>query len=197
MSSSRDIEFLYEIASMRNIQRGWRQHLGVDVANVLDHTIRVVWLSIVLGRMEGNVDENKLIKMALVHDIAETRLSDLSYIQKVYVSEDEEKAAADMFANTSLEDYQKEILVEYKARQTLEAKIVKDADNLDVDFESKELEERGAQLPKKFAHFRTLVREEKLYTESAKKLWDEVQNSDVSSWHLTANKWLKIPSAGK
>lgn len=194
---NRDLEFLYEIATMRNMPRGWRQHLGTDCANVLDHTIRVIWLAIILGRMEGGVDENKIIKMALVHDAAETRTSDLSYVQKVYVKEDEKAAAVDMFENTSLEDYQSEILTEYMARESMEAKIVKDADNLDIDLEGKELEERGSKLPTKWGHLRKFVCDEKLYTKSAKTMWDEIQSSDVSSWHLNMNKWLKVPEAGK
>lgn len=40
-----DINFLFEIGSLRNMQRGWRQHLGMDCANVHDHTIRVIWLA--------------------------------------------------------------------------------------------------------------------------------------------------------
>ena len=31
---NRDLEFLYEIGSLRYLQRGWRQHFGMDVANL-------------------------------------------------------------------------------------------------------------------------------------------------------------------
>ena len=135
--------------------------------------------------------------MALIHDLAETRVSDLSYVQKVYVEADEDKAAQDLFQGTSLSDLDKEILKEYEERNSLEAKIVKDADNLEVDLELKELAERGSKLPSKWREMRKFVRDTKLYTDSAKSLWDEIQDSDVSSWHLGANKWLKIPEAGK
>jgi len=169
----------------------------MDVANDLEHTLRVVWIALILARSEGIKSEEKIIKMALIHDIEETRTSDLSYVQKVYVKADDDKAGKDLFEGTTLNDFYNDCFKEYNKRESFEAKIVKDADNLDVDMELKELEERGSQLPEKWRELRRKVRDEKLYTESAKKMWDEIQQSDVSSWHLAANKWLKIPEAGK
>lgn len=197
MDDKRNLEFLFELGSTRNLQRGWRQHFGMDVANDMEHTLRVVWIALILARKEGVKDEEKIIKMALVHDIEESRTSDLSYVQKVYVKPDDDKAGKDLFEGTILNDFYGSHFKEYGERKSIEAKIVKDADNLDVDIELKELEERGSKLPEKWRENRKKVRDEKLYTESARKMWDEIQNSDVSSWHLAANKWLKMPEAGK
>lgn len=196
MTGNRDIDFLYEIGSLRNVPRGWRQHLGFDVASDLEHTFRLIWLALIISRMEKAGDEDKIIKMALVHDIAETRVSDHSYVQKVYVKSDEFKAANDMFEGTTVSDF-REVIEEYDKRDSIEAKIVKDADNLDIDLELKEIEEMGSNLPQKWTDTRRLVRDKKLYTESAKKLWEEIQNSDPSSWHRNMNKWLTDPNAGK
>ncbi|MFA5129433.1 MAG: HD domain-containing protein [Patescibacteria group bacterium] len=197
MSFHRDIELLYEIGTLRNVPRGWRQHLGVDCASDLEHTLRVVYLALILARHEGGADESKIMKMALVHDIPETRVSDHSYVQKVYVTNiDEDGAARDMFQDTILGDYL-DVFREYEKRECLEAKIVKDADNLDIELELKELEEKGSKIPEKFKPFRLKVRHEKLYTQAAKDFWDACQDSDPSSWHLTMNKWLKVPDAGK
>jgi putative hydrolase of HD superfamily len=194
---NRDIEFLFEIGSLRNVERGWRQHLAMECTNNLEHSFRVAFIALMIARKEGVKNEEKILKMALLHDLAETRVSDLSYVQKVYVTADEGRAADDLFSGTIIEDLRKEILKEYEERKSIEARIVKDADNLDIDFELKEVEERGSQWPKKLAKMREMVRDEKLYTESAKKMWDAIQKSDVSSWNLTANKWHKIPDAGK
>ncbi len=194
---TRDLEFLFEVGTLKNVQRGWRQHFGMDVANILEHTMRVMLIALMLARKEGVKNEEKIMKMVLVHDLAETRTSDLSYVQKVYVNADEERAAKDTFGGTLLEDLERNILKEYEERKTLEAKIVKDADNLDVDIELRELQWRGAILAKKWPKFRKMVRDEKLYTQSAKKFWDAIQKSDPHNWHENINKWVKIPSAGK
>ncbi len=135
--------------------------------------------------------------MAMVHDLAETRVSDHSYVQKVYVTADEERAAKDLFADTTISDLEKEILCEYEKRESIEAKIVKDADNLDVDLELKEMIDRGSQLAIKFLKERTFIPNDKLYTKTAKKLWHEIVKSDIHEWHTNANKWVKIKNAGK
>ncbi len=196
MTNDRDLDFLFEIGSLRHVPRGWRQHLGFDIASDLEHAYRVMWLALIISRMEKAGDENKIIKMALVHDVPETRVSDLSYVQKVYVKADEEKAADDIFKDTLVSDY-REVFREFEARESIEAKIVKDADNLDIDIELKELEEQGSKLPEKFGTQRMNLRNEKLYTESAKQLWDKIQNADPSNWHRTMNKYITNPDAGK
>lgn len=193
----KELNLLFEIGSLRNLQRGWRQHFGVDVANILEHSFRVMYLALILARMEKVKDEEKILKMILVHDIAETRTTDLSYVQKVYVKTDEERAAREMFEGTLLEDLEDNILKEYEERKSIESRIVKDADNLDVDIELKELETRGHKLPLKWQKFRKKVRDEKLYTKSAKKLWDLIRKSDSENWHMSINKWVKLPRAGK
>lgn len=194
-TDTRDLEFLFEIGSLRNVERGWRQHLGMEVANNLEHTLRVILLALIIARKEGVASEEKIIKMALVHDLPETRTTDLSYIQKVYVNADEKKSAEHLWQNTSLVDLY-DLWQEYERRECIEAKIVKDADNLDIDLELKELEDRGSELPKKWQHFRQLIHDEKLYTASAKALWQKLKEVDVHDWHMNANKWVKQPHAG-
>jgi len=189
-SAKRDLDFLFEIGSLRNVPRGWKQHLGIDCASVLEHTLRVVWLALIIARREKGADENKVLKMALVHDMSETRVSDLSYVQKVYVKADETMAIKDMFEGTMLEDFV-DYFDEADKKESLEAKIVKDADNLDLDIEMSELKNNGATVVGKWAEFRQALYEKKLYTETAKQIWRELKAADPDNWHLTMNKWLK------
>lgn len=195
--TTRDLDFLYEIGTLRNMQRGWAQHIAIPTASVAEHSFRVAFLATIICRMEKQGDENKIIKMALTHDIGETRTSDLSYVQKVYVKEDDDKASHDAFVGTTLENFYSDTIKEYKERKSIEAKIVKDADNLDIDLEIKELVASGMEMPPKWHEFRKMVRDEKLYTKSAKKIWDDIQNSNIHDWHVAANKWLHVPGAGK
>jgi putative hydrolase of HD superfamily len=194
--NSKDIEFLYEVGTLRNLERSWKQTLSISVANDLEHTIRVIYLALLIARGEGVKNEEKIMKMALVHDVAETRTNDSNYVHKVYVETDEKLANKHIFEGTSFKDLNDEILREYEERKSIESKIVKDADNLDIDIELKELEERGSLLPKKWVGFRRRVRNEKLYTKTAKKIWDLIAKSDPASWHMKANKWVKSPKAG-
>jgi putative hydrolase of HD superfamily len=197
MNFDRDLEFLFEVGSLRNTVRAWRQHLATDVASDLEHTYRMLCIALILARRSNEpVDELKLMRMALLHDAAETRTSDLGIVQKVYVTADEPRALHDLLTGTVLEDLEA-VVEEYGERKSIEAKLVKDADNLDVELELKELEERGHQIPRKWLAFRRQVRDTKLYTEVAKKLWDQIQTSDPADWHLATNKWVKLPNAGR
>lgn len=196
VKNNRDLELLFEIGSLRNVQRLWRQHFGMDVANDLEHTVRVMWIALLIARMEKVGNDEKIVKMGLLHDIAESRTVDHGHVHKAYVVSDEERAAHDMFQDTHLVDLEV-LLNEYKERQSIEAKIVKDADNLDVDFELRELASRGSTLPKKWLAGRKIIRNKKLYTKSAKLIWDALQNADSDAWHINANTWLKRPKAGK
>jgi len=49
MPTSRDLELLFEIGSLRHICSGWRQHLATDCANDLEHTVRVAFLALALA----------------------------------------------------------------------------------------------------------------------------------------------------
>lgn len=186
----RDIDLLYEIGSLRYIPRGWIQHLRIDTANDLEHTIRVIFLSLILARYENVNNEETIIKMALLHDLPETRTADHSYVQKIYVKLFNKEATHDILYKTSLNDFEK-LIIEFEKQNTIEARIVKDADNLDIEFELQEITETGNALPKKWSKTRRWVRDNKLYTKSAKKMWDIIIKSDPSKWHIENNKWTK------
>src|SRR3989344_4541957 len=176
---TRDIEFLYEIGSLRHLPRSWRQFTRVDVANNSEHIFRVMWIALIIARREGVKDEEKIIKLALVHDIGETRVPDTNYLTKIYSSRDESLAMEHMLKDTSLAKDFHDLYKEYAARATIEAKIVKDADNLDVDFELSEMKAQGHTLKKYWP--RTRVRN-KLFSKTAKKIWDELQTTNPHEW---------------
>lgn len=178
-SMERDLHFLYQLGSLRHFQRSWRQYFGTDVATDLEHTLRVVFIALILAKRIGKVDEEQIMKMAIVHDLAESLTGDLTPVQKKYVEINEEKAIEDMFRGTVLEEYI-ELLRHYVKRDSLEAKIVKDADRIDVDLEIRELAARGHDM-KKWDEKRKVVREE-FFTDVAREMWEAVQKSDPASW---------------
>lgn len=180
----RDIEFIYEIGSLRHLPRTWRQFFQMDVANNAEHMFRVMWIALVIARHEGVGNEEKILKMALLHDIPESRTPDTNYLSKIYSSRDEEKALDHMMEDTVFAKEFKELFEEYEKRESIEAKIVKDADNLDVDFEISEMSVKGHNIKEVWQ--RGTVRKN-FFTKTAGKIWDEVQNANPHSWHVTAH----------
>lgn len=163
------------------MQRTWIQFLQTQVANNADHIFRVMWISLVIARHEGVTSEEKILKMALLHDIPETRAPDTNYVSKIYSTRDEEKALNHMLEDTVFAKEFEELFKEYEARETIESKIVKDADNLDVDFELSELYAKGHAI--KEAWQRTNVRKT-FFTKTAEAMWDELQTSNPHKWHI-------------
>ncbi len=161
--------------------------MNADFANVSEHTLRVAWIAIILAEREGVKDIGKLLKMALVHDIAESRTGDVNYLSRQYTERKESNAIGDILKNTAIEKEFIELWKECDKKETLEAKIIKDADNLDVDFELKEQFSKGNTIGSTFKEIREHVGNSKLYTESAKKLWKELLDSDPHEWHRQGN----------
>lgn len=175
----RDLHFLYQLGSLRHVQRSWRQYFGTDVATDLEHTLRVAFIALMLAKMEGGADEEMILKMALVHDLAESLTGDLTPVQKKYVQINEEQAIHDLFTGTLLEEYIA-VLKRYMERVCVESRIVKDADRLDIDLEIRELAVRGHDMNKWKERRKTIVNE--FSTKSAREFWHAVQDSDPSSW---------------
>jgi len=184
-NNNRNLEFLYEIGTLRFIPRIWRQFLNKDFANLSEHIFRVMWTAIIIAK-EEKADIDKVIKMALVHDIVESRNSDVHYLSRMYTKRDDETAIKDILKDISIEKEFLDIFNEYEERKSIEAKIVKDADNLDVDIELQEQYVNGIKVKEDFQVMRDRVYEI-LFTDTAKKMWKEIQNSNPHDWHVNGN----------
>lgn len=121
--------------------------------------------------------------MAIVHDIAESRTGDVDYLARQYVDRHEDIGIHDMLAETSLEAEFTALWQEYENRTSIESKIVKDADNLDVDMELREQAVNGSSLEKAFDKNRLQVRRTKFYTKTAQAMFDEIKVANPHDWH--------------
>ena len=179
-----DVNFLFEMGNIRLIDRMWRRFHTTSFANLADHHFRVFWIAMTIAAKEKNVDTGKIAKMALLHDIAESRAGDVDYLARQYVVRNEELAAQDMLAGTSIEKEFYALWEEYETRESLESRIVKDADNLDVDFELAEQAASGNALKENWKDMREFVAKEKLFTDTAKAMFDQLMKANPHAWHM-------------
>ena len=190
MTIKRDLEFLYEVGCLRFLQRTWKQFLNPDAQNISEHIFRVIWIALVLAKYEKIANQEKIIKMALIHDLPESRTGDVNYVSRLYTERKEGKAIKDIFANTSFSDQFVKIWREYEERKCPEAKIVKDADTLDVALELNEEKARGSRLKDTWTKKREKIVFKKLFTKTARKFWQEIKKSNPHDWHLkTKNRF--------
>src|SRR3989344_6338330 len=168
MNTKRDLEFLYELGCFRFINRVWIQLLGPNFQNNAEHTFRVLWLAMIIAKYEKVKNIEKVVKMALVHDLPESRTGDVHYVSRIYTKRNEDAAIQDILKDTAMQEFVT-VWREYEKRGSVEAKIVKDADSLDVDLELQEQEAKGVTLKAAFKKHRKHVMMQTLYTKSAKK----------------------------
>jgi len=181
------------------LQRQWKRFLNADFANLAEHHFRVAWLALLIAKHEKAANTDKVLKMALVHDIAESRTNDVDYLSRQYVVRNEELGIKDMAKDTVFGEELVALWQEYEKRESIEAKIVKDADNLDVDMELLEQGARGMSLSnqKVWKQTRVHVHDHKLSTKTAKRIWKALQTSNPHDWHingrtrLNAGDWKK------
>jgi putative hydrolases of HD superfamily len=120
-------DFLFEVGTLRNMKRMHCQTLPQANDTISSHSFEVAIIGMILAKME-KVDENKVLKMCLFHDIAEARTGDANFIHAHYARMEEDRAVKDQLSDTPLEKEIIEILDEYTERKSAESIIAKDAD---------------------------------------------------------------------
>jgi putative hydrolase of HD superfamily len=138
----RTVEFIFEVGSLRRVRRSHIQNLGKTEDSILDHSFRVAMIGYVLATLDG-CDADKVLKMCLFHDIAESRTGDRNWIHKKFVKVDEVKAVRAQLKHVPVEKKLLALLSEYKVHKTPEAKLAKEADILEQLFQLKEYADQG------------------------------------------------------
>lgn len=137
------VDFLFEIGILARTPRSGFFFLGSGEQSVAEHLNRTVYIGFILAEMAGDVDSAKLMKMCLFHDLAEARTSDLNYVHQKYAKTDESKVI-DEHADQMPFGYKiKEVISEYELRESKEAMLAKDADQLELLLSLKEQEDIG------------------------------------------------------
>lgn len=124
--------FLYELGSLRKVVRAHRQSLLTDDLsdNIASHSFRVTAIAYFLAKAE-KADVEKTLTMALFHDMEETRSGDKNWVHKRYVKVFEKEIRDDQLDGLMGGNDLGRVCEEYDERESLEAKLAKDADLLD------------------------------------------------------------------
>lgn len=142
-------QLVYEAAVVKRLQRtGW-QILGDNEEGVGEHTFMTCVIAYFLTKqisgirpgLEARLKMETILTMAIFHDFHEARTGDLDKIAKFYMTRDQDKANRDIFA--SIDDQLLETLNTYEKKETLEAKIVYEANVIAFLVELKLLAEKG------------------------------------------------------
>jgi len=127
------IEFLMTANSLEGIKRTGFVMSGIeDPEDVAAHSCGVAVAALLISdRVTEPVDRGRLLTMAVLHDIGEARVGDVALIVKT-PADDEREAAAAREILAGLPERYLDAYQEYEALKTLEARIVKAADKLQM-----------------------------------------------------------------
>ncbi|HSO19011.1 MAG TPA: HD domain-containing protein [Desulfosarcina sp.] len=178
----RIVEFLFEAMLLKRVRRTGYQFLGPGKESVAEHTYAVMCIAWALARLTPEADTGRLLTMCLAHDLPEARMGDLNYVQKQYVAADERLAVAHLTRGLSFGPEIRALIDEFNARETLEARLAGDADQLAFLLDLKSLSDMGYRAPDKWAgHVK-----DRLQTPAGIRLAECIAGTEWDSW------WMKI-----
>jgi len=132
------IDFIIEAGRLKRLRRtGWVESGVPNPESVADHSFRVALIALVLADEKG-LDSLKAVRMALLHDLAEAETGDLTPRQKGVDPEAfslAEDATMDKLLKKipdAIKGTYRAAWHEYSEASTDEARLVRDADKLDM-----------------------------------------------------------------
>jgi putative hydrolase of HD superfamily len=145
------VDFCRSAGRLKRISRkGWVTWAQVErPESVADHSFRSAILAMCLSDLRG-LDTEKMVRMALLHDVHEALIGDYDYFDKkkigeVEVKEREEKAVKTVFSVLPQVIREKYILLadEYRRQETDEAILMKGIDQVEMIMQALEYEREG------------------------------------------------------
>jgi len=188
------VNFVYEMGIHQRTPRSGLWFLGSGSQSVADHLFRVAMISYALCYLTPKADKSKVLFMALVHDIGEGRVSDLNYVHQRYGRLAEANAVADIARSVPFGRDIEKAFKEEKEKQTVEAKLVKDADQLEWVATLRTEEEKGNAKAKKWA----IIGIKRLKTPAGKAIGKMLMKTHPDSWWFDEkDQWFVDRSPSK
>jgi len=163
---------------LQKTPRSGFQFLGSGCESVAEHVLRTIFIGYTLCKLEPGVNESRVLKLCLVHDLPEARTGDMNYVNKKYVAVDEKKAVNELTDTLSFGKDIKQAIEEFNEKKTRESIIAHDADQLALILQLKEYSDLGNKYSKEWIDFAI----KRLCTNTAKKLAETITETDSSEW---------------
>lgn len=186
------VNFLFETGMLKKTPRTGYQFLGTGDESVAEHSFRAAIIAYILAKQHPEADIRRTVLMTLFHDLHEARTGDHNYVNKHYVTVNEDKAIEDLARKLPFGAEIISLTNEFSSQETIEAKLSQDADQLDFILELK----RQQDLKNKSAAEWLRYSVKRLITDFAKNLAEEILNTDSSDWWFKKKEdlWVNGPT---
>jgi putative hydrolase of HD superfamily len=184
------VNFLFEAGMLKKTPRTGYQFLGSGGESVADHSFRTALIGYILS-FEEKADPQRTTMMCLFHDLPEARTGDHNYVNKKYVHIDEEQALKDLSKDVPIGREILELTREFNTGETIEARVARDADQIDLILELKEQQDLGNPYAAEWLYYA----QKRLSTRSAQRLTEEILNTDSTDWWFKKKDelWISNP----
>lgn len=169
---------LFEVRILKDIIRSGYAFLGAGKESIAEHSFMTAFICFAMAKLDPDIDSEKLVTMALVHDLAEARTGDLNYVEKQYSSVDENKAISHLIKHISFGNDIKTLVDEFNSGETKEAKLANDADQISFILELKKISDIGTNGPEKWLPFV----QKRLKTNVGRQIAQSIMNTRWDEW---------------
>ncbi|MFA5072829.1 MAG: HD domain-containing protein [Nitrospirota bacterium] len=170
--------FLFEAGMLKRTPRSGFQFLGSGAESVAEHSFRTAYIGYALAMIVPGIDSDKVIKLCLFHDLPEARTGDLNYVNKKYVTVDDQKAVHDLSENLPFGRELSDTIREFSENTTKEAELARDADQVEMILSLKECLDLGNKYAEEWIAFSL----KRLKTQAARELAQAILETDSSLW---------------
>ena len=147
--AGRLVNLLLSVGALKNLPRtGWRLAGIKECESVADHSFRVVVIALLLGDLIDGVDGDRLLRMAVLHDLPESIVTDLPLRAVQSLGRDtkrrvEQNAWGGLLPADQVLDEWRAVWDEFEEGVTPEARLARVADKLEMLLQAYEYERTG------------------------------------------------------
>jgi len=179
--------FIYETGIHKQTPRSGFWFLGSGEQSVAEHLFRTALIAYALAHITPGVDKGKVVLMALTHDLGEGRTGDLNYVHQRYGRLAERRALEDLASDVPFGEELLALFNEEQERVTVEANLVKDADQMEWIASLREEEVKGNSKAKAWI----AIAAKRIKTPAGKKITKKLLTMHPDSWWFDAeDKWF-------
>lgn len=124
-------DLAYAAEMLKRTPRSGFAFLGTGRESIAEHTCGAAFLAYLLAGKAG-ADVGKTVLLCLFHDLHEAATGDFNYVNHRYDRADSAQALRDICSGSGFESEIMNLSSEFEARETLEARLANDADQLDL-----------------------------------------------------------------
>jgi len=180
-------DFVYETSIHSQTPRSGFWFFGSGAQSVAEHLFHTAMIAYALAKLVPEADEHKIMLMALFHDIGEGRTSDHNYVHQRYGRLAELEAVRDISTSVPFGREIFDLFEEGDQSDSLEATLVRDADQLEWIATLRAEEMKGNGKAKAWID----IAVKRLKTAPGKKLGEILVKKHPDSWWFDAgDEWF-------